>query len=74
MWLGLDTSVGALLLLYRLIARGNLVNVTSLLCFMPGVTAVLDGVFLGNPMPLPAILGLSLITAGIALIYRKRTV
>jgi drug/metabolite transporter (DMT)-like permease len=36
LWLALVISVGTTFLLYRLIARGNLVNVTSLLYLVPG--------------------------------------
>lgn len=42
LWLGLVISVGAQLLLYRLIRSGNLVNVTSLFYLVPVVTVILD--------------------------------
>lgn len=71
LWLGLVISVGATFLLYRLIARGNLVDVTSLFYLVPGVTAVMDWLVLGNPMSAPAIMGLGLIVTGLMLVFRR---
>lgn len=70
-WLGLVTSVGAQLLLYRLIRSGNLVNVTSLLYLVPVVTVMLDYLILGNAMPMPAILGMAGIIAGLILVFKR---
>jgi len=70
LWLGLVISVGATFLLYRLIAKGNLVSVTSLFYLVPGVTAAMDWIFLGNPMSLAAIAGLGLVMAGLLLVFR----
>lgn len=72
LWLGLVISVGTTFLLYRLISRGNLVNVTSLLYLVPGVTAAMDWLLLGNPMPGAALLGLGAIVAGLVLVFRER--
>jgi drug/metabolite transporter (DMT)-like permease len=72
LWLGLVISVGATFLLYRLIARGNLVNVTSLFYLVPAVTAAMDWVFLGNPMSHLALAGLALTIIGLALVFRQR--
>ena len=52
LWMGLVVSVLATLLLYRLIARGNLVNVTSLFYLVPAVTAVMDYLIFGNRLAL----------------------
>ncbi len=71
LWLGLGISVGATFLLYKLIARGNLVNVTSLFYLVPGVTAVLDWLILGNLMSGRAISGLAIIVAGLVLTFRQ---
>jgi len=57
LYLGLVISVGAQLLLYRLIRGGNLVNVTSLFYLVPVVTVILDYLILGNAMPLLALGG-----------------
>ena len=71
LWLGLVISVGATFLLYRLIARGNLVNVTSLFYLVPGVTAAMDWLILGNPMSLYAIAGLALVVIGLLAVFRE---
>lgn len=70
-WLGLVTSVGAQLLLYRLIRGGNLVNVTSLLYLVPVVTVVLDYMIFGNKMPMPAMVGMAGIIAGLILVFKR---
>ncbi|HSC85532.1 MAG TPA: DMT family transporter [Pseudomonas sp.] len=72
LWLGLVISVVAQLLLYRLIQRGNLVNVTSLFYLVPGVTAALDYLFLGNRMPLLSLGGMAAILLGLALVFRQK--
>lgn len=74
LWLGLGISVGATFLLYRLIARGNLVNVTSLFYLVPGVTAAMDWLILGNPMSLYAVAGLALVVAGLLVVFREKRV
>jgi drug/metabolite transporter (DMT)-like permease len=66
-------SVGATFLLYRLIARGNLVNVTSLFYLVPGVTAAMDWLFLGNPLSALMLAGLGLTIAGLVLVLRQPT-
>jgi drug/metabolite transporter (DMT)-like permease len=73
LWLGLVISVGAQLLLYRLIRGGNLVNVTSLFYLVPVVTVILDYLILGNAMPMLAIAGMVAIMAGLLLVFRKQT-
>lgn len=49
------------LLLYRLLSSGNLVNVTSLFYLVPGVTALMDYIFLGNKMSLLSLVGMGLL-------------
>lgn len=70
LWLGLGISVGAQLLLYRLIRNGNLVNVTSLFYLVPVITVLLDYLILGNAMPALAMAGMVAILAGLALVFR----
>jgi len=70
LWLGLVVSVGATLLLYRLIQAGNLVNVTSLFYLVPGVTALLDYLLLGNRLSPLSLAGMAAILAGLALVFR----
>lgn len=73
-WLGLVISAGATFLLYRLIAGGNLVNVTSLFYLVPAVTAVMDWIILGNPMESMSLFGLTLTILGLVFVFRvKRT-
>jgi len=72
LWLGLVISVGAQLLLYRLIQAGNLVNVTGLFYLVPVVTALLDHLLLGNALPLPGWIGMAIIFSGLGLAFRQR--
>jgi drug/metabolite transporter (DMT)-like permease len=72
LWLGLVISVGTTFLLYRLIARGNLVNVTSLFYLVPGVTAAMDWLILGNPMSALMLAGLGLVVAGLLIVFRTK--
>jgi len=70
LWLGLLISVAAQLLLYRMIRGGNLVNVTSLFYLVPGVTAAMDFVFLGNRMSPSSLAGMAIILGGLYLVMR----
>ncbi|WP_338805322.1 DMT family transporter [Xenorhabdus griffiniae] len=72
LWLGLVISVVAQLLLYRLIRAGNLVNVTSLFYLVPGVTAIMDYLFLGNALSILSIIGMFAIITGLALVFREK--
>lgn len=69
-WLGLVISVGAQLLLYRLIHAGNLVNVTSLFYLVPAVTAAMDYLFLGNRLSTLSLAGMVAIVIGVMLVFR----
>ncbi|MBN9522878.1 DMT family transporter [bacterium] len=73
LYLGLVISVGAQLLLYRMIHSGNLVNVTSLFFLVPVVTVILDYLVLDNAMPTPAMAGMAAILAGLLLVFREQT-
>ena len=71
LWLALVISVGAQLLLYRLIRAGDLVDVTSLFYLVPVGTAVLD-LLIFNTVPAPlALAGMGAILGGLALVLRK---
>lgn len=74
LWLGLVISVGATFLLYELIARGNLVNVTSLFYLVPGVTAAMDWLLLGNPMSSHALAGLAFVVIGLVVVFRQKQI
>jgi drug/metabolite transporter (DMT)-like permease len=69
-WLGVVISVAATLLLYRLIAAGNLVNVTSLFYLVPAGTAALDWLVFGHRMAPVALAGTGAVLAGLVLVYR----
>jgi len=71
LWMALVVSVLATLLLYRLIARGNLVNVTSLFYLVPAVTAIMDYLVFGNRLALLSVLGMVLIIVGLVFVFRK---
>jgi len=74
LWLGIVISVIAQLLFYRLMQRGDLVNVTSLFYLVPAVTTLMDAVWLGNrPEPL-ALAGMGAIVAGLVLVFRTPAV
>ena len=71
LWLGAVISVGATVLLYRLLRAGNLVNVTSLFYLVPGVTAAMDYLFLGNAMSGLSLAGMAAILLGLVLVFRR---
>ncbi|MCR7814456.1 DMT family transporter, partial [Pseudomonas aeruginosa] len=71
LWMGVVVSVGATLLLYRLIAQGNLVNVTSLFYLVPAVTAIMDFMVFGNRLGWLSLLGMGLIVVGLMFVFRK---
>lgn len=70
-WLGIVISVFAQLLFYRLMQRGDLVNVTSLFYLVPVVTAPMDAAWLGNRLAPLEIAGMIAILAGLALAFRR---
>ncbi|MGN6085399.1 DMT family transporter [Trinickia sp.] len=70
LWLGLVISVFAQLLFYRLVQRGDLVNVTSLFYLVPIVTALMDYAFLGHRLQALELAGMAAILGGLALVMR----
>jgi len=71
LYMGLIVSVLATFLLYRLIAQGNLVNVTSLFYLVPAVTAIMDYLIFGNRLALLSMMGMVLIVVGLVFVFRK---
>ena len=68
--MGVVISVAAPRLLYRLIQRGDLVNVTSLFYLVPAGTALLDWLILGNRLAPLALAGMGAIVLGLVLVFR----
>jgi drug/metabolite transporter (DMT)-like permease len=68
LWLALVISVFAQLLFYRLVQRGDLVNVTSLFYLVPIVTALMDYALLGNRLHALELVGMAAILGGLALV------
>ena len=71
LWLAIIISVVAQLLLYRLLTAGNLVNVTSLFYLVPGVTALMDYIFLGNKMSWLSLAGMGASIIGLIFVFKK---
>jgi drug/metabolite transporter (DMT)-like permease len=70
-YMGIVISVFATVLLYQLIQRGNLVNVTSLFYLVPVVTAALDYVFFGNTLGAASLAGMAAIILGLMLVFHN---
>ncbi len=71
LWMAVVISVLATFLLYRLIQRGNLVQVTSLFYLIPAVTALLDYLLLGHALAALSLLGMAGIVLGLMLVFRR---
>ena len=71
-WLVLALSLGAVSLLYLLIRRGAAASVSSLFFLVPPVTALLGWLIFGETLAPPALLGLAVTVAGVALVMRHR--
>ncbi|SEN32004.1 DMT family transporter [Lihuaxuella thermophila] len=70
-WMAFVVSVGASMMLYFMIQKGDLTNVTSLLYAVPPVTALLDYAVFQNQLSWIAGLGMILIMIGLFLIQRR---
>ncbi|MDU3571410.1 MAG: DMT family transporter [Serratia marcescens] len=71
LWMAVVISVLATFLLYRLIQRGNLVQVTSLFYLIPAVTTLLDYLLLGHALAALSLLGMAGIVLGVMLVFRR---
>ncbi|HEI8720917.1 DMT family transporter [Serratia marcescens] len=71
LWMAVVISALATFLLYRLIQRGNLVQVTSLFYLIPAVTALLDYLLLGHALAALSLLGMAGIVLGVMLVFRR---
>lgn len=70
-WLGIPISVAGTLLLYRLLARGNVVDVTSLFYLVPAGTALLDALVFGHVLAPLALVGMGAILGGLVMVFRR---
>ena len=70
-WLAIVLSIGAIGLLYLLIRRGAASKVASLFFLTPSVTAVMAYLLFGEALRWPAIAGLLVTAAGVALVMRS---
>jgi len=71
LWMAVVILVLATFLLYRLIQRGNLVQVTSLFYLIPAVTALLDYLLLGHALAALSLLGMAGIVLSVMLVFRR---
>lgn len=72
-WLVLVLSVGATTLLFRLIARGAAIRVTSLFYLTPAVTAVMAWLMFDETLSTMALAGMAVAVTGVALVNRSTT-
>jgi drug/metabolite transporter (DMT)-like permease len=73
-WLALVLSIGAIGLLYFLIARGGAAKVSSLFFLTPSVTAVMAFVIFDEHIAYFGIFGMALTAVGVALVNQVRRV
>lgn len=72
-FLGILISVIAQILLYRLLHKGNVVNVTSLFYLVPVITALLDYAILGHTLPWSGLIGMIAILIGVFLVFKTQS-
>jgi drug/metabolite transporter (DMT)-like permease len=69
-WLTIILSVVTINLFFALIKRGSAAAIVSLMYLVQPVTALLAYIFFGTPIGLPALAGMALVMAAVALINR----
>jgi drug/metabolite transporter (DMT)-like permease len=72
LWLALVLSIGAIGLLYFLIARGGAAKVTSLFFLTPSVTAIMAFIVFDEHIAYFGIFGMTLTALGVALVNRMK--
>lgn len=70
-WLVLVMSVGAITLLFRLIARGAATRVASLFYLTPAITALMAYLVFGETLTALALTGMAIAITGVAMINRR---
>lgn len=73
-WLVLVLSVGAISLLFRLIARGAAIRVSSLFYLTPAATALMAYLIFDEQLSALALIGMAVAIAGVAMVNRKQSV
>lgn len=71
-WSVVALSIGAIFLMFALIARGEALRVTSLFYLVPPVTALQAWLLFGEPFGLEAAAGMLLTAVGVALVQWRR--
>lgn len=70
-WLAVVLSVGAIFLLFLMIRKGAAARVAALFYLTPAVTAVFAWALFGETLGVPALIGMGLAAAGVALVSKK---
>jgi drug/metabolite transporter (DMT)-like permease len=73
LFMSLGVTVGATLLLYYMISRGNLTSTTSIFYCVPPFTAVMDYFVFGHKLHALTFIGMILIIMGMILINIQKT-
>lgn len=71
LWSVLALSIGAIFLLFKLIRRGAVTRVTSLLYLTPPTTAVMAWLLFGETLAMAGLLGMAIAVAGVAFVIKK---
>jgi len=70
-WLAVVLSVGAIFLLFLMIRKGAAARVAALFYLTPAVTAVFAWALFGETLGVPALIGMGLAAAGVALVGKR---
>lgn len=70
LWLSFVLSIGAISLFHLMIRRGAAARVVSLFYMTPAVTALFAWLLFNETLPWPALVGMALTAAGVALVTR----
>ncbi|CAM4031239.1 DMT family transporter [Mesobacillus zeae] len=71
LWMTLVISIGASMLLFYMIQKGNLTKVTSLFYCVPPLTALLDYFIYGHKLSIASIVGMGIIIVGLILVNKQ---
>lgn len=71
-WMVLVLSIGATLVLYLMLRRGNVLNVSALFYFIPPITGLLDYAVYGDRLSALQCSGMGLVVFGLLMILKQR--